>query len=210
VLGLPAYSIVTSLGFGGIAFALAAKETVANFIGGVVLLLDHPFRIGDYVDVADARRGEVIHIGARSTRILTRDDILVTVPNSTIVNETISNESGELPRLRVRVKVGVAYGSDLRKVESILLKVAHDNPLVMGQPEPHVRFREFSDSSVNFELLCRTQYPADRGKLIHQLGAAIYDEFNKSGIEIPFPQRDVHLANPQLELTSPGDLRSHS
>ena len=87
-------------------------DTVANFIGGLILILDHPFRIGNYVEIGNAQRGRVEHIGMRSTRIRTRDDVLVTVPNSVIVNQQIFNESGLMPQLRVRVKVGVAYGSD--------------------------------------------------------------------------------------------------
>ena len=199
ILGLPAYSIVTGLGFGGIAVGLAAKDTVANFIGGLILILDRPFRIGDCVEIGNAQRGVVEHIGMRSTKIRTRDDILVTVPNSVIVNQQIFNESGLFPRLRVRVKLGVAYGSDLKAVESILLDAARQNALVMREPIPRVRFREFGESSLNLELLCWTEEPADRGKLIHELSCSIKEEFEKQGVVIPFPQRDVHFVNSRLD-----------
>jgi MscS family membrane protein len=199
MLGLPAYSILTGLGFGGIAIGLAAKDTVSNFIGGLILILDHPFGIGDYVEVGNRQRGRVEYIGMRSTKVLTRDDILVTLPNSTIVNSQIFNESGALPRLRVHIKIGIAYGSDLQKVERVLVNTALKNVLVLDDPEPRVRFREFGDSAYILELLCWTAEPADRGRLIHELNWAIKDTFEKEGVVIPFPQRDVHLMNSHFE-----------
>ena len=99
--------------------------------------------------------------------------------------------------IRTSVKVGVAYGSDIKQVETILVEQVRSNSLAAQNPEPRVRFREFGDSSLNFELLCWARRPQDRGRLVHGLNTGIYDAFDEVGIEIPFPQRDVHLKHAQ-------------
>jgi MscS family membrane protein len=176
--------------------ALAAKETLSNFFGGVTVLLDQPYRVGDYIILDSGERGEVAEIGLRSTRILTRDDVQISIPNSIITNTKVINESAPEPRFRVRIKVGVAYGTDVDQVEEVLLTVARDNALVVPEPEPRVRFRTFGDSSLDFELLCWAHRPHDKGRIIHQLNRATYKAFEQAGIVIPFPQRDVHMHSP--------------
>ncbi|MCP4574912.1 MAG: mechanosensitive ion channel, partial [Deltaproteobacteria bacterium] len=109
-LGLPVTALFASAGVVGLAVALAARETLANFFGGVSLLTDKPFKVGDYIVLDSGERGEVRKVGMRSTRILTRDDILITIPNSLITNLKITNQSAPRPSFRVRLKVGVAYG----------------------------------------------------------------------------------------------------
>jgi MscS family membrane protein len=185
--------LLASAGIAGVAVALAAKETLSNFFGGVTVLLDQPYRVGDYIILDSGERGEVAEIGLRSTRIVTRDDVQVSIPNSVITNTKVINESAPVPRFRVRIKVGVAYGTDVDQVEEVLLSVAGDNPLVVTKPEPRVRFRIFGDSSLNFELLCWAHRPHDKGRIIHQLNRAIYKAFDQAGIVIPFPQRDVYV-----------------
>ena len=185
--------LLASAGIAGVAVALAAKETLSNFFGGVTVLLDQPYRVGDYIVLDSGERGEVVQIGLRSTRILTRDDVQISIPNAIITNTKVINESAPEPRFRVRIKVGVAYGSDIDQVEGVLLKTAADNPLVSPKPEPRVRFRTFGDSSLDFELLCWAHRPHDKGRIIHELNREIYKQFNQEGIVIPFPQRDVHV-----------------
>jgi small-conductance mechanosensitive channel len=185
--------LLASAGIAGVAVALAAKETLSNFFGGMSVLLDQPFKTGDYIILDSGERGEVVEIGLRSTIILTRDDVQISVPNGIITNTKIINESAPEPRFRVRVKVGVAYGTDVDRAEAILLEVARDNPLVVGEPEPRVRFRTFGDSSLDFELLCWAHRPHDKGRLIHELNKDIYKAFERAGIVIPFPQRDVYV-----------------
>ncbi len=187
--------LLASAGIAGVAVALAAKESLANLFGGISLMLDQPFKTGDYIVLDSGERGEVREIGMRSTRIWTRDDVLISIPNSVITNSKIVNESAPLPSFRVRVKVGVAYGSDIRLVEKVLLEVATKNPNVVRSPEPRVRFRAFGDSSLDFELLCWGRSPEQKGFLIHELNCEVYEAFNKEKISIPFPQRDVHLFN---------------
>ncbi len=114
-------------------------------------------------------RGKVVDIGLRSTRILTRDDVLISVPNSLIVSTKIVNESAPDRKLRVRIKVSVSYSSDVDQVEETLIEVARANPLVLAEPQPRVRFRAFGDSSLDFELLCWTAQPKDKGRLITNL-----------------------------------------
>jgi small-conductance mechanosensitive channel len=185
--------LLASAGIAGIAVALAAKETLSNFFGGVSVFLDQPFRTGDYIILDSGERGEVVDIGLRSTRVMTRDDVQISIPNAIIANTKVINESAPEPRFRVRIKVGVAYGSDVDKLEELLLSIARNNPLVVSHPEPRVRFRVFGDSSLDFELLCWAHRPHDKGRLVHELNKEIYKSLDREGISIPFPQRDVHL-----------------
>jgi len=185
--------IIASAGIAGAAVAFAAKDTIANFIGGISLFVDEPFKIGDYIVLDGGERGEVVNIGARSTRIKTRDDIMITVPNSVIANTKIINESAPIPNFRVRIPVSVAYGSDIDRVQEILLDIARGNENVIADPAPRIRFRQFGESSLNFELLCWAKEPVLRGVTIHELNCVIYKKFNEFDIKIPFPQRDVHL-----------------
>jgi MscS family membrane protein len=185
--------LLASAGIAGVAVALAAKETLSNFFGGVTVLLDQPYKVGDYIVLDSGERGEVVDIGLRSTRILTRDDVQISIPNGIITNTKVINESAPEPRFRVRIKVGVAYGSDVDQVEEILLGVARNNPHLSTDPEPRVRFRDFGDSSLDFELLCWAHQPQDKGIIIHELNREIYKSFGRAGIVIPFPQRDVHV-----------------
>jgi len=185
--------VLASAGIAGAAVAFAAKDTIANFFGGISVFVDKPFTIGDYIVLDKGERGEVVAIGVRSTRIKTRDDVQITVPNSIIANTKIINESAPVPNFRVRVPVSVAYGSDIDLVQTLLLDIANQNSNVLPEPSARVRFREFGESSLNFELLCWAKEPSLRGFMVHELNCTIYKKFNEAGIKIPFPQRDVHL-----------------
>ena len=192
-LGLSLTAVFASAGIVGLGVALAARETLANFFGGVSIFLDRPFKSGDYIVLDSGERGQVVEVGLRSTRMLTRDDVQISIPNSLMTNSKVINESAPKPQFRVRIKVGVAYGTDVDQVEEILLSVAGQNNLVSFTPEPRVRFRNFGDSSLDFELLCWARRPEDRGRIIHELNRQIYKAFDVADIQIPFPQRDVHL-----------------
>ncbi len=185
-----------SVGIVGIAVGFAARDTLANLFAGVSILADTPYRIGDYIVLADGSqlRGEVRHIGLRSTRIVTRDEIEITIPNATIANSTVINESGG-PNIqqRIRLKVGVAYGSDVERVREVLVEVARSEPLVCEEPAPRIRFREFGESSLNFELLAWIETAEQRGRAIDALHMRAYRALAEAGIEIPFPQRVVRF-----------------
>ncbi|MGO8881473.1 MAG: mechanosensitive ion channel domain-containing protein [Desulfomonilaceae bacterium] len=192
-LGLPTYSMVTGLGIGGLAVALAGREALSNLIGTIMIILDQPFKPGDYIEVGNGEHGTVAEVGFRSTRIRTRDGILISIPNSTVANMKIVNQSAPVTVSRVHVPVGVAYGSDPKEVEEALLTVAANSEHVTSAPPPSVRFLGFGDSSLNFSLLCWIELPELRGRAISQLNWAIYMEFQRKGIVIPFPQRDVRF-----------------
>ena len=188
-----------SAGIAGIAVALAAKDTLANFFGGISIFMDRTYKVGEYIILDSGERGEVVEIGIRSTRIKTRDDVIVNIPNSIMANSKIINESAPIPRFRIRVPVGVAYGSNLEKVEEILLAVTNANENIEKYPEPRVRLRTFADSSVNFQLLCWVKDPRDKGLQTHNLLKAAYNAFDEQGITIPFPQRDIHIKTSQVD-----------
>lgn len=185
---------LASAGIVGIAVGFAAKDTLANLFSGVFILADAPYKIGDYVVLDSGERGEVTHIGIRSTRILTRDDVEVTIPNSIMGNTKITNESGgPYKKFRIRVPVGVAYGSDIDKVRAILMDVAEKDPTVCRNPESRVRFRRFGASSLDFELLCWVDEPMLRGRVIDGLNSAIYKQFQSEGVEIPYSKHDLYI-----------------
>lgn len=192
-IGISFTAVFASAGIAGIAIALAAREILANFFGGIGILMDRPFKTGDFILLDSGERGMVVNVGMRSTRILTRDDIQIAIPNSIITNTKIINESAPRHRFRVRIKIGVAYGSDIDLVEKTLLGVARSNKLSCPTPDPRVRFRSFGDSALDFELLCWAHRPLDKGRLIHELNCEISKTFKAEGIQIPFPQRDIHL-----------------
>ena len=185
---------LASAGIVGLALSFAAKDTLSNLFAGVSIVVDAPYKTGDYIILDSGERGIVTDIGLRSTRILTRDDVEITVPNGIIGNSTIINEAGGPPaQHRIRIGVGVAYGSDLDHVIDTLQKVAEENANILSNPEPRVRFRLFGDSSLNFELLGWIADPANGGRVRHELNCAVYRAFNEEGIQIPFPQRDLHV-----------------
>jgi MscS family membrane protein len=185
--------LFASAGIAGIAVAMAAKDTLANFFGGMSLFMDRVFKVGDYIIVDNQERGEVVEIGIRSSRVLTRDDVLVTIPNSILANSKIINESAPTPNYRIKVPVGVAYGSDLDRVEEVLLRIATESDGISKDPAPRVRVRTLADSSVNFELLVWVDDPRDRGLQTHLFLKKIHQTLLEENITIPFPQMDVHL-----------------
>ena len=187
-------ALIASAGVMGIAVGFAAKDTLANLFSGVFILADQPYKIGDYVVLDNLERGEITHIGIRSTRVLTRDDVEVTVPNAIMGNTKIINETGgRHPKYRIRAQVGVAYGSDIVLVREILMKIAGVDDGVCADPEPRVRLRQFGPSSLDFELLCWIEQPELRGRVLDTLYQEIYFAFTKHNIEIPYQKHDVFI-----------------
>jgi small-conductance mechanosensitive channel len=185
---------LASAGIIGIAVGFAAKDTLANLFSGVFILTDAPYKIGDFINLDSGERGQVKHIGLRSTRLLTRDDVEITVPNAVIANAKIINETGgPTMKQRVRIKVGVAYGTDVDHLREILMEIGVGHPKTCDEPEPRVRFRQFGESSLDFELLCWIEEPVLRGRVIDALLTQVYKRLNQEGIEIPYPKRDVYI-----------------
>ena len=174
--------------------ALAAKDTVANLFAGFFIMADTPYKLDDYINLDGGERGYVKHIGLRSTRIMTRDDIEITLPNSLIANSKIINESGgPKENERIRITISVAYGSDIDQVRNVLMEIAQSSENVCNAPDPRVRFRTFGDSGLTFQLLFWIEKPEDRGRITDELNSIIYKRFIKENIEIPYPQRTVHI-----------------
>ena len=185
---------LASAGIIGIAVGFAAKDTLANLFAGIFILADSPYKIGDYVVLEGGERGKVTHIGIRSTRILTRGDVEVTIPNAIIGNTSVVNESGgPHEKYRICVPVGVAYGSDIDQVRAILMQVAEQEKEVCDDPGPRVRFRRFGNSSLDFELLSWIYNPEFKGRVIDSLNTTIYKRFMSEGIEIPYSKHDVFI-----------------
>ncbi|HEC20078.1 MAG TPA: mechanosensitive ion channel family protein [Gammaproteobacteria bacterium] len=185
---------LASAGIVGIAVGFAAKDTLANLFSGVFILADAPYKIGDYVVLDSGERGKVTRIGIRSTRLQTRDDVEITIPNAIMGNSRIVNESGgPHEKYRIRVSVGAAYGSDIDQVKKVLMEIAVSEPQVCEEPEPRVRFRAFGASSLDVNLLCWVENPEMRGRVLDILNTAVYKRFNAEGIEIPYSKQDVYI-----------------
>lgn len=181
----------------GIGFGL--QNITQNFISGIILLFERPIKRGDLVEV-DGISGRITDIGTRSTTVITRDDVSIIVPNSKFISEQVVNDSHSGERRRFHIDVGVAYGSDVKKVENVLMKVAENHPRVLSTPKARVFFKEFGDSSLNFDLTVWMEDLWASNEILSDLRFAIDQEFRKNEIEIPFPQRDLHLRSSSVPL----------
>ena len=194
IWGIDMTAWLASAGIVGIAVGFAAKDTLANLFSGVLIIADAPYKIGDYIVLDSGERGEVTHIGIRSTRILSRDDVEITIPNAIMGNSKIINESGgPSKKSRIRIRVGIAYGSDIDHAKSVLLAEAVANAEICNDPEPRVRFRQFGASSLDLDLLCWIDDPSHRGKVSDELNTAIYKRFRAENIEIPYSKHDLYI-----------------
>ena len=192
--GINVTAFVASAGMVSFVVAFAAKDTLGNLFAGIFIMADSPYKEGDYINLDTGERGYVQSIGIRSTRIMTRDDIEITIPNAVIANSKIINESGgPHEKERVRVNISVAYGTNIDKVREILMDIALSAEDVCQDPKPRVRFREFGDSALLFQLLFWIEKPEMRGRVTDHINGYIYSKFMEQKIEIPFPQRTVHL-----------------
>ncbi len=185
---------LASAGILGIAIGFAAKDTLANLFAGIFILTDAPYKLGDYIITGAGERGVVTDIGIRSTRIRTRDDIEITVPNAVMANTKIVNETGgRFQKRRLRVPVGVAYGTDIDKVREVMLAVASESKHLVKDPAPSVRFRSFGESALELQLRGWISEPVLQGRAMDEVNTALYKRFEQEGIEIPFPQRVIHM-----------------
>ena len=194
IWNIDATGMLTSAGVAGVVLGFAAKDTLSNLFAGIFIVADAPYRINDYIVLDNGVRGKVINIGLRSTRVMTRDDIEITIPNAVIGASQITNQSGGgHTRMRVRIKISVAYDADIELARSILMEVAESEPMVCKKPEPRVRFRRFGESGLEWELLVWVNAPEDRGRATDALNTNILERFRAAEIEIPYPKRDVYL-----------------
>jgi small-conductance mechanosensitive channel len=202
-LDLSAFAVIVG-GLGvGIGFGL--QNIISNFVSGLIILAERPIAIGHRIEVGTVA-GQVTQIKMRSTTVVTNDNITIIVPNSNFITSAVTNWSYGDPKVRIRLPVGVAYGSDVEKLCRVLLAVAEENPTVLKEPAPTVRFLGFGDSALNFELAVWTIEMAHRPtRFRSDLYFAIERKLREHQIEIPFPQRDLHLRSGKLVLeTKPG------
>jgi small-conductance mechanosensitive channel len=178
----------------GIALGFAAKDSLANLFAGVFILADGPYKLGDWIVLDDVIRGCVTHVGMRSTRLATLDDVEITIPNGMLANGRILNEMGGVRiAQRVSVPVGVAYASQVPEVRAALLRAAEGVAGICAEPAPVTRFVAFGDSSLNFTLQVWLADPGEREHLVDVLNERILEALRAAHIQIPFPQRDVWM-----------------
>jgi len=194
--------LLGAAGIAGIAVGFAAKDTVSNFFGGLALYFDDTYKIGDYVVLDTGDAGSVVRVGIRSTTLLTRDEVMVTVPNSVLNSARIINESAPQRRKRIRIPLTVGYGTDLDEFEAVVLEVTEAESLVKDSPKPRMRFRTFGDSGLEYELLCWVSSPSREQKARHRLNRTIYQRLLDEDIEMPFPKRDVTLTLSDAERSA--------
>lgn len=186
MLGVVAAGLGVGVGFG-------LQNIANNLISGMFILFERPIKVGDRIEVGEVH-GHVVHIAARATTVRTNDNIDIIIPNSSFTSSNVINWSHGDQRVRFRVPVTVAYGSDAGLVERLLLEVARENENVLKKPSPRVVFWAFGDSALEFQLrVWTTRMLHRRGVFFGQLNRAIYEKFQQHGVRIPFPQRDLHL-----------------
>jgi small-conductance mechanosensitive channel len=199
-VGVNLNSLIVLGGAIGIGIGLGLQTIANNFTAGVILLIERSIKVGDRVEVGSLN-GDVIQIGARATWVRTNDNIDVIVPNSEFTQKPVTNWTAEDRQVRFSVPLGVSYGSKPQKVREILLRVAADHPDVLASPEPDVIFCGFGDSSLDFHLrVWTTEHVQTPQTLRSELYFRIFEAFGENGIEIPFPQRDLHLKSVHAPL----------
>ncbi len=194
-VGLPvsAFAGVFALLSVGIGFGL--QNITANFISGIILLIERPVKVGDKVTIGDVW-GNVTRINLRTTIVQTLDNVSIIVPNSKILDDQIVNWTFGDPRIRIKVPIGVAYGSDIRLVEKVLLEAAEKHNKVLKKPAPQVWLTDYGDSSVNFKLIIWLANATERDPITSDINKIIYNLFDDYKIEIPFPQQDLNIKTP--------------
>jgi small-conductance mechanosensitive channel len=177
----------------GIGIGFGLQNITSNFISGIIILFEKPVKIGDRVEVGDIT-GNIEKISARSTTVINNDNIAVVVPNSQFIDSLVINWSLNDRNVRFNFPVGVSYKEDPARIRKLLLEVAGSNPGVLKSPKPDVLFDAFGDSSLDFILRVWSSDYSDRPMVLKsQLYYAIFEKFREHGVEIPYPQRDLHL-----------------
>ena len=184
---------LAGVGIGGIAIAFALQSSLNNIFGGISIILDKTIKIGDLIYLDNETRGKVVYVGLRSTRIQTFDNEIIIVPNGIIANSKVQNIALPNPKVRVVIPFGVAYGSDIAKVKKIVLKELKKVKNLQDEPEPHVKFMEMANSSLNFNAYFYVDSFENRFEAKDEANTLIYNALNKERISIPYPQMDVHL-----------------
>ncbi len=198
--GIHLAALAVFAGAVGVGVGFGLQNIASNFISGLVILAERPITIGDRVEVAGIT-GQVEHIRARSTVIRTNDNIMMIVPNTKFIDSPVTNWTYGDRRVRFRIPVGVAYGSDVNKVREALIAVAHENPHTLKEPAPSVFLEQFGENSIDFKLVVwSSEMSARPSRYRSDLNFAIAGKFREAGIEFPFPQRDLHIRDGVLKV----------
>lgn len=200
LLGLNLSSLVVVGGALGLGVGLGLQPIVSNFVAGLILLIEQPVRLGDRIDIGSLQ-GDVISIRGRSTWVRTNDNVVIIVPNSEFIEKQVTNWTANDRRVRIGLPVGVSYDSDPQMIRELLLREAEQHPDVLPQPAPDVMFVAFGDSTLNFELRVWTErHVQSPTKLKSDLYFSIWTACKQAGVEIAFPQRDLHLRSISKEV----------
>ncbi len=199
-LGLNVMPFVAGAGVAGIAIGFAAKDTLSNVISGILLIIDRPLKVGDRIEVRAAPKnsatwGDVIDIGLRATRIRTTDNIVIIIPNNEIMNRDIVNYTSITDEIRVRIPIGISYESNLKKAKEIIIGISLQLDWVMRDPAPKVVVRNFGESSVDLQARVWISDPRRRMDTISYITDNVKEAFDREGIEIPYPKREIFIRN---------------
>jgi small-conductance mechanosensitive channel len=198
--GVNLSSLAVIAGAVGVGVGFGLQNIINNFVSGLIILAERPITIGDRIEVGSVA-GQVTRISLRSTTVVTNDNISIIVPNSDFIAHAVTNWSHGDPRVRIRLAVGVAYGTDPEKLRRVLLEVAKEHPKVLAEPASDVFFNGFGDSSLNFELAVWTAEMSSKPRRFRsELYYAIEKKLRENQIEVPFPQRDLHVRSGNLVL----------
>ena len=198
--GLDLSALGLMLGALGIGIGFGLQNVTNNFISGIIILFERPVKVGDRVELDDQLAGNISKISARSTTLITNDNIAVIVPNSDFINQRVINWSHNNRNVRLNFPVGVSYKEDPEVIRRVLIEVADQNPGVLKEPRPDVLFDEYGDSSLDFILRIWTSEYSDKPKVLKsQLYYEIFKKFKENNIEIPYPQRDVHIKSGNMD-----------
>ncbi len=176
-----------------VGIGLGIQQIFNDFASGLILLFERNLKTNDIVQLEDGIIGKVLNIGLRTTKIITRDNIIMIIPNSKFTSNNVINWSHMELETRFNIVINVAYGSDVPLVKKVLLEYATNHTEILNEPEPFLRFTDFGNSSLDFQLFFWTNLSSDSENIKSDLRFAIDDEFRKKGIQIPFPQTDVHI-----------------
>jgi len=198
ILEVEIMPFVAGAGVAGIAIGFAAKDTLSNLIAGILLLIDRPFEVGDRIEVwtapsNSATWGDVLDVGLRATKIQTTDNIIIIIPNNEIMKRDIINYTTITKEIRVRIPIGIAYDANVNKAKEIINAISLELEWVMKEPAPKVVVKTFGDSAVNLEARVWIMDPRKRMDTISHITDRVKEVFQKEGIEIPFPKRDIYI-----------------
>jgi small-conductance mechanosensitive channel len=200
--GIDLSALLVVAGGLGIGLGFGLQKVIGNFTSGLIILFERPVKVGDRIDVGGVA-GDVTNISLRATTIRTNDNISILIPNSEFTDSRVTNWTYSDRDIRIRVPVGVSYASDAVNVRDLLLEVASEEEGVLKDPTPEVLFTEYAESSLNFTLMVWTRVYITRPSVLRSnLNFAIQKKFREHGIEIPFPQRDLHIRSGTLRVKS--------